>query len=168
MGCAPRGCRNHFQFLPRDLRTSAVSHELRLLHIRNSPFKVLNQLRSPWPWRNPQIRLPEFRLSAGQMTQPTNVGGDGRLRNSSRRQWGRNPGNPFTSLRGKNDWDANASRARLRNQCDVSLVGEISGKERNARLASSWKRSHHMPDGNSQLRIESSSLASVRTSMVPA
>jgi hypothetical protein len=65
---------------------------LSLLHIRNSPFKVLNQLRSPWPWRNPQIRLPEFRLSAGQMTQRTNVGGDGRLRRSSRLQGGDNPG----------------------------------------------------------------------------
>jgi hypothetical protein len=75
---------------------------------------------------------------------------------------GDNRGDSFTSLRWKNDWDANASCTRLRNQCDVVLVGKISGKERNARSASSWDRSHHTTDGNGQLRIESSSLASVR------
>jgi hypothetical protein len=41
---------------------------------------------------------------------------------------GDNRGDSFTSFRGKNDWDANASGTRLRNHCDVVLVGEISEK----------------------------------------
>ena len=40
---------------------------------------------------------------------------------------GDNPGIPFTSSPGKYDWNANASRTRLRNQLDGVLVGvEIS------------------------------------------
>src|SRR6266849_2494158 len=62
----------------------------------------------------------------------------------------------------------NASLIRLRSQFEVVLVGGNIWRRRNAQSASSWERSHHTTDGNVRLRLESSSLASVRTSMVPS
>jgi hypothetical protein len=47
VGWAPWRRRDHLQFFPGDLRTPAVSQELRLLHLCSSPFDVMDQLESP-------------------------------------------------------------------------------------------------------------------------
>ena len=105
-----------------------------LLHIRISPFKVLNQLRSPRPWRNPQTRLPEFRLSAGQMTQPTNVGGDAGIGVSAgykyRQRWG------FIHLLRRNGrLRGNAGRIMLHQRLVVAPGGANDGREISNRWA---------------------------------
>jgi hypothetical protein len=47
MGWGPWGRRDHLQFFPGDLRSLAMSQELRLLHLCCSPFDVMDQLESP-------------------------------------------------------------------------------------------------------------------------
>jgi len=134
IGCAPCRCRNHFQIPPRDLRTSAVSHELRLLHKCDSPFKALNLLRGPRPWRNPQTRLLEFLLSTGQIIQPTNVGGDAGIGVPAgykyRQRWG------FTHLLLRDGrLRGNAGRIMLHQRLVVAPGGANDGRESSNRWA---------------------------------